>query len=106
MEIIDALLDMERDADYALTAIQREKDKLPARIAAETGHIRYRISQELAVSIQKLREEYAASTALRIQAIEEECDRRLTDIQSGFAAQQEALRINLFQRLTKWTTLP
>ena len=106
MDVINALLEMEQKAESSLATIQREKDKLPARIAAETSHVRQLISQEMTTAIKKMQEESSIATALRIQAIEEASSKQLADLQSEFDTHKESLRAELFQRLTKWNTLP
>jgi len=101
--IIEALLDIEQKAETALTAIAREKDKLPARIAAETDHIRKLISQETTAAIRELHDASEKSTAARIQSIRDESAKQLTDLESRFAERRDQLHSQLFKRLTTWT---
>jgi len=102
--IIEALLDMEQKAESTLTAIQREKDKLPARIVAETEHVRQLIAQEMTVAIKKLHEASEKTTATRIQAIQEDSAKQLADVEASFVERREALRSQLFTRLTQCMT--
>ncbi|MCL2420986.1 MAG: hypothetical protein FWD03_03935 [Defluviitaleaceae bacterium] len=102
--IIEAILDMEQKAEAALSAVQKEKDRLPARIAAETAHVQQRIDREMNLAIQKMREESEAATAARIQTIQEDGARQLADVEADFNQRRDALRSQLLTRLTSWTT--
>ena len=101
--IIEALLDIEQKAEAALTAVKREKDKLPARIAAETDHVRNLIAQETAAAIRELQDESEKFTSARILSIQADSVKQLADLEFQFAKCREELRYQLFKRLTKWT---
>lgn len=103
--IIEALLDMESKAEAALASIQREKDKLPARIGAETGHIKGLIAQEGAAAIRKMEEEYEISTETTIKTIQEEITKELTEFKEHFVTNKDKLKGHLFKRLTTWTIM-
>jgi len=102
--IIEALLDIEQQAEAALTAIQREKDRLPARISAETDHVHKLIAQETAAAVKELQESYEKSITVRIQSIQDDNLRQLAAVELHFANHREALRSQLLKRLTRWTT--
>ena len=101
--IIEALLEIEQKAEAAITNLKREKDRLPARIASETDHIRRLISQETATAIMTLQAESERSTAARIQTIQDDSAKQLLELELSFAKCREALCSQLFIRLTKWT---
>ena len=100
--IIKAILDMEARAESAMAGIQREKDKLPARIEAVTEHVRGKISREMAEALKKLQEESEKSTVSHISVIQEESEHQLAALESEFANRKEEISKNLFQELTKW----
>ena len=97
---------MEARAHEALVSIQRERDKLPARIAAETDHIRQVVAAETETAVQKLKKESEKSTFARIAAIRQKNNEQLTAFELDFAKNRQKLRAELFKRLTKWTTTP
>ena len=102
--IIEAILNMEQKAETALAAVQREKDKLPARIEAETNHVRQVFAKKTDEAILKLKEESEAKVDVRIQEIEEASAKQLEAIETDFNDRREELRLHLFERLTTWTT--
>ena len=102
-EIIEALLDIEQKAETALNAVKWEKEKLPARIKAETEHVRKLISQETAVVIGELRKESERSTAARIQAIHDDSAKQFTDLEYYFTTYRKELHSHFFRKLTQWT---
>jgi len=102
-EIISALLDMEQQAETTLSSIKKERERLPARIDAETKHVRERIFQETAVSLKQLRDESENYTASQVKDIEEENARHLIKLESDFAKQGDNIRTGLFAKLTSWT---
>jgi len=99
-DIIEAILDIEQKAQAAVAAIQREKDKLPSRIAAETEHIRQKISQETSATIREIREEAQNAADAQVAYIQEKSAIQLAEFEASF--NKEVLREELFQRLTKW----
>jgi len=101
--IIEVLLEIEQKAESALAHVQREKDRLPARITTETEHIHKLIAQEMATAIHKLHEASEQSTAAHIHDIKRNSTRQLADLELQFSQRQETLRSRAFERLTKWT---
>ena len=100
--IIEALLDIEQQAETALNSSQREKERLPARIAAEKEHIRQVIAQETEATIRELHENFKKATSYRLNVIAESSARQLDELEAGFNSQKGELRRELFQKLTKW----
>ena len=98
--IVEALLDIEQKAEATLTGLAKDMDKLPARIAAETGHVRKQILQEAEAAAGSLKVEIQKESDARISAIQEEGK------QVDFAQDIEIMRRELFKRITTWTTMP
>lgn len=101
--IIDALLDIERKAESAMSSIHREKTRLSARIAAETVHIKERVERETEAAIAALTEESQKSTEARILAIQEEGAKQLVDLEFDFERDRDAIRAGLMDKLQQWT---
>ena len=83
-------------------SIRREKERLPARIEAETKHVREKISREAAVSLQRMREEIMQSTDARIKSIQEDGKDQMADFEARFAKGRDELKSELFLRLRQW----
>jgi len=102
-KIIDTLLSIEQQAETSLSFIQREKERLPARIEAETGHVRQRIAQETIVSLQQLSDDFEKRTAAQILIIEEENARHITTLKADFEKQKKQICDNLLIKFTTWS---
>lgn len=99
--IIEAILDMEEKARTAAESIERERDKLPARMRAEVEHIRDVVSRETEVEISELYEDHEESIKKRISDIWEEGAKRLVDLEFDFAKHRERLKNELWTQMLK-----
>ena len=98
--LIDAILEMERNAASALDTIKRDRDKLPARIAVETAHIRQVVFREMELKLRELEEEIKISTLAKVAAIQENCEKQLSECEASFAANFAANKEKI------WTITP
>jgi len=101
-KIVDALLNIEQLAETNLSFIQREKERLPSRIEAETEHVRQRITQETSASLQQLKIDFEDRTAAQILIIEEENFRQMNTLEADFKLHKTTLTENLLEKLKTW----
>ena len=93
--LIEAILEMEHNAQNALKSIQRDRDKLPARIDAEVNHIRQDVFREMEEAIREIEEKSQAFTSDRIAAIQKESANRLIATQNDYDENSKRLRAKL-----------
>jgi len=102
-KIIDTLLNIEQQAETNLSFIQREKERLPARIEVETEYVRQRIAQETTASLQQLKQDFEKRTADQIAAIEEESVSQIDKLVANFQSNKAYMTENLLTKLKTWS---